>query len=421
MKFMVKRSVFLVCLLLVAYYVIMEFYYVNFVGLHYYRFGFYFHLSEYKYIESKFIFLFAVSLSVFVSRYSQFIYAIFIFFVVFFLVPSLVTYAFINQISTPSYAIFLLLIVLALCSLIRININAVSNVRISYGLTMFLIVLSLLPFLYTFGFYFNIKNIVLEDIFKTRDYFDENTSTIINYLYNWLVKAIIPILLIYFLIHKRHFFAIVCLLVLMYLYLISGNKIVYITSFIMLFFYFAGKDAVEKVKYFMLALLIGLLIIPVVDTYVIGGHSLKGTFVMRMLFLPAQLNYLYFDFFQGRPLFFAESNFFKMFVDYPYDKPIGFVISETYFRSSDMNANNGIISDGFMNLGYAGILLNIFIMGVVFTFFNSIKIDSRYLGVFCVMIFLFLSAPMLSMFVTSGLWIIFLMGLFVMREKTFSE
>jgi hypothetical protein len=37
------------------------------------------------------------------------------------------------------------------------------------------------------------------------------------------------------------------------------------------------------------------------------------------------------------------------------------------------------------------------------------------LGIFFVMIFLFLSAPLLSMFITSGLWIIILFSLTLMK------
>jgi hypothetical protein len=184
----------------------------------------------------------------------------------------------------------------------------------------------------------------------------------------------------------------------------------------MLFFYFVGKDFFEKTKYFLIALILGLLILPLLDLYA-NDHSLKGIFVMRMLFLPSQLNYYYFDFFQDSPLYFAESNFFKMFFTYPFERPIGYVISTVYFNYPEMNANNGIISDGYMNLGYPGIALNILIIVVIFLFFNSINVDARYLGIFFLLIFLFLSAPMLSMFVTSGLWIIFLFSLTIMRRE----
>lgn len=370
-----------------------------------------------KYIETKILFVFILALSFFISRVSEFIYSIFVLFVIFFLVPALVTYSFSNQIPGPLYSIVVLLVCLSTISVIKIKIPSVKSVTISYRLTLFLILLVLIPFIYSFGFYFDFKNILLEDVFKTRDFFDENTSTSINYLYNWLVKAILPVLFIYFLIHQKYAFASIALLILLYLYIISGNKIVYITAFVMVFFFFAGSDYLSKIKYFAIGLIVALLLIPVADFYVLDNHSLKGTFVMRMLFLPSHLNYYYFDFFEGIPLHYAESSFFKMFATYPYDKPVGFVISQAYFKTLSMNANNGIISDGFMNLGYMGVAINIILVCGIFLFFNSVNPDSRYLGVFFLMIFLFLSVPMLSMFVTSGLWIIILLALTIMRNQ----
>src|SRR5690606_10696418 len=136
---------------------------------------------------------------------------------------------------------------------------------------------------------------------------------------------------------------------------------------------------------------------------------------MRTLFLPSQLNYYYFDFFQNEYLYYSESNFFKWFFDYPFDRPIGFVISETYFDAPNMNASNGIIGDGYMNLGYAGVAINIVLVGLIFGFFNSLRLDARYLGIFFVVVFLLLSAPMLSMFVTSGLLLLFVTSASLMK------
>jgi hypothetical protein len=185
----------------------------------------------------------------------------------------------------------------------------------------------------------------------------------------------------------------------------------------MLFFFYVGNDSVEKTKYFLILLIAGLMVIPLIDLFILQSHSLKGTFVMRTLFLPSHLNYFYFDFFTDKPLLYSESNFFKWFIDYPYDRPIGFIISEKYFAATDMNSNNGIISDGYMNLGYWGIAINILLISFIFLFFNSLDLDRRYLGIFFVMVFLFLSAPMLSMIITSGLWIIIIMSMTIMRQN----
>jgi hypothetical protein len=46
-----------------------------------------------------------------------------------------------------------------------------------------------------------------------------------------------------------------------------------------------------------------------------------------------------------------------------------------------------------------------------------LNIDPRYLGVFFVTVFLFLSVPMLSMIVTNGLWLVVILAAYVMRDE----
>ncbi len=416
-RFTIRKPVFIISVLLIVYFIILELYYYYFVGISYARFQLHLDLNLIKYIETKLLFVLILLLSIYVSKRSEFIYAVFTFFLILFLLPSFVTYSFQNQNPAPLYATIALLTSLGLISTHKIYIPKIRSITLSRGVILGLIILVLIPFVYSFGLHLNFKNILLEDIFKTREYYDENSSTTINYLYNWLVKAVIPVLIVYFLIRKQFRYGLITLFILLYLYLISGNKIVFITLFVMLFFFYFGNDSVEKTKYFLILLIAGLMVIPLIDLFILQSHSLKGTFVMRTLFLPSHLNYFYFDFFADKPLLYSESNFFKWFIDYPYDRPIGFIISEKYFAATDMNSNNGIISDGYMNLGYWGIAINILLISFIFLFFNSLDLDARYLGIFFVMVFLFLSAPMLSMIITSGLWIIIIMSMTIMRQN----
>lgn len=411
----IRKSTLVVCLALAVYYAIMEFFYQNFIAPNYSRFGFHMNLNMDKYIETKFIFILILGITVFISLTSKFIYSIIIFFIIFFLVPSLVTYSFSNQVAGPLYSIIVLIVSIGFISTREIKIPKIKSSKLSFGIVMVAVILSVIPILLKFGVYLNASNLLLKDVYDTRDLFDENASTLMNYLFNWLIKAIIPIAMIYFLINKRYWFAGSSFLTMLYLYSISGNKLVYITTFVMLFFFFAGSDCINKSKIVSIMLIVGLLAVLVID-YTFNSE-LKGIFVMRMLFLPAYLNYYYFDFFNGAPLYFAESHFFNLFNIYPYDRPIGYVIAQAYIHVNDMNANNGLIGDGFMNLGYVGVLLNILSVTLIFLFFNSIKPDPRYLGIFFVLIFLFLSVPLLSMFITGGLWILFLMGLTIMRNQ----
>lgn len=414
----IKKNVLWVSLMMAAYYGIMELYYYYFICENYARFGFLINVNPAKYVETKILFLLVLGISIYVSNVSSFIYSVFIFFSIFFLVPTLVLFSFSDKERLPLYAIVILLFSLAAISSSRIKIPHIRSKALSSGVVMMFVLLCLAPIIWNFGLYLNPRNLILDDVYSTRDIFDESATSGINYLFNWLIKAIVPICLVFFLIHKRYTFALVTFLALLYLYAISGNKLVYITSFMILFFFFLGRDYIQKTTIISVCIVLGLLAAPLIDHYFFHNDTLKGAFVMRMLFLPSNMNYLYIDFFRDGPLYFAESHLFSMFFDYPYSKPIGYVIAERYFHVTDMNANNGFIGDGFMNLGFTGIGLNILVVSLIFLYFNSLNLDSRYLGIFFVMVFLFLSLPFLTMFNTSGLWIIFLFALTFMRADT---
>ena len=93
------------------------------------------------------------------------------------------------------------------------------------------------------------------------------------------------------------------------------------------------------------------------------------------------------------------------------------IISKVYFQNSDMYANNGIVSDGFMNLGYFGVILLSILFGLIFLFFNSLNLSSKYFGVFLTFVFLFLSLPTFTVIMTGGLWIFALIAFFGLRNN----
>ncbi|MES2838627.1 MAG: hypothetical protein V4667_13945 [Bacteroidota bacterium] len=224
--------------------------------------------------------------------------------------------------------------------------------------------------------------------------------------------------MIFFLIKKKNIYVILFFFILLYLFVISGNKIVYFTSIIVIYFYYAGKNFSEKIGLFFILTLVVFSIFPIIDSQLFKTPILTGTFVNRMFFIPAVLTNFYFELFDGSPLLFAETHFFNLFVKSPYDMPIAFYISKIYWNGSDAYNNNGIVSDGFMNLGYFGVLLFSIIFTLLFSFFNSLNLHKGYFGLFFCYIFILLSAPLMTCLITGGLILFSLIALVVLKEKT---
>ena len=415
----IDKQFAIVSALLVVVNFILEIYYIFFLSTNFNYLGFKDQFSIIKYIEIKLFLVFFVGLSYYVFKKSHFVYAVYILLLLFFFIPNSIMYAFMDHIRGPLYSIVLLLILVASISTVKIKIRTLTtSIYFKYFFISIISLIFLIPVIVEFGSNFNLNTLFLKDIYETRDVFTENISSRVNYFYNWEVKIVVPVLLVFFLIKKKYLLAILSFLILIYLFIISGNKSVYLTSMITIFFFFVGgKSYVKKIKYFLLFLVFAFIAIPIVDVFVLNGFLLRGTFVMRTFYFPALLNYCYFDFFKDAPLYFSENHFFNLFFHSPYKLNSAYLISETYFNTSEMYANNGIISDGYKNLGYWGVLILSTLFAGIFTFFNSISVNSRYFGIFFIFVFFFLSTPMMTVFVTGGLWMLFLFGFTLLKPQ----
>src|SRR5690606_25476842 len=139
--------------------------------------------------------------------------------------------------------------------------------------------------------------------------------------------------------------------------------------------------------------------------------------IRRIQFIPALLDICYLDFFNGKPLIWSES-VLSAVVDYPYEFKHTHLIGENYFLRAEMNANNGLISDGFMNLGSVGVFINISIISIYFMFLNSLKISSKYTGLFFLTTLSFVSSSTSTVFLTHGGIFLLIISIFILRRTS---
>ena len=81
-----------------------------------------------------------------------------------------------------------------------------------------------------------------------------------------------------------------------------------------------------------------------------------------------------------------------------------------------MNANNGLISDGYMNLGVVGILLNLILFSCIMTFIKSLNISMKFYGIVFLFIFSVLSSPLSTIMVTHGGFILLIILNFTIKN-----
>lgn len=232
-------------------------------------------------------------------------------------------------------------------------------------------------------------------------------------IFSYIIPAagtILPIILLYFLEKKKILLSFLIILVIILNFSIGGHKAVLVSLIVtVIFFFFYRNYMIKLVSWIMTS----LGIISIIE-YHVGGTFYIGTlFIRRVLFLPAQLNLRYYEFFTTNiPDFFRQSFLRHLGLTSPYKDPLPLVIGELYY-GPNCAANNGLFSDAIQNLGIIGIVIFPFLIVMILKLIASFSkgIATKYAIVPCIMISIaLLSTTLMTALLTSG--IVFVMYLF---------
>lgn len=418
-KITLPKDFVILKILISIIYATLELYYKYFISNHFNYMGYADEFNMFYYLITKIFFILLLIMSYDIYKRSQFLYTIYLVLIFFFYIPNAILFSFADFSFIPFLANVFFVSCFIIASYFKFSFPLIFiHNKHKESILIAITIIFLIPILVTFKLNINLNTLFLSEIYETRDIFSKDLRGYLAYLYNLEAKAIIPIALVFFLIRSKYWLVGLFFFILLYLFVISGNKIVYFTSLILLVFYYIGTNYVSKITNFFLVTIILFLLFPIIDNYFLNSPVFMGTFINRFLFIPALLNHFYFDYFDGQPLFFAESNFFNLFFKSPYEMPVGFFITKIYWNGSGAYGNNGIVSDGYMNLGYIGVFLFSILFSLLFSLFNSFNLHKGYYGVFFSFIYIILSVPLLTCFITGGILIFIILAYFILSNDS---
>lgn len=284
------------------------------------------------------------------------------------------------------------------------------NQRLSF--LVILTIILILPFFITYKTNVNLKNFLLIDIYETRAIQSEMSNPFLGYIYAWLGRIIIPIALILSIASNSKSKFLLLIFLLSYLFLIGAHKTILIGSIVIIIFYYIPK------KYIITSVSLSVLFILLLGEIIFAtthNYFIANLITRRVFFTPALLDTFYFDFFNGKPLYWSYS-FLHSFINYPYDEQPTKLIAYQYFGSSEMSANNGIISDGFSNFGWIGIIINIVIVSGIFSFFNSLRISHKFFGIFILFFFSIVSSALPTLLLTHGGILLMIISQYLLKD-----
>lgn len=99
--------------------------------------------------------------------------------------------------------------------------------------------------------------------------------------------------------------------------------------------------------------------------------------IRRVSFGPAQLGFFYFDFFQNEDYLYYSGSFLSRMSDFPYERPLPYIIGDYAFGDFSTAANTGMVSEGFAQIGWWSLLVYPILYIVLF---NGFEFAFRGLG-----------------------------------------
>jgi hypothetical protein len=245
------------------------------------------------------------------------------------------------------------------------------------------------------------------DLIEVYDIRAEARNFIAPFPLNYLVSFadnILPFFVILMLYKRKYFLSALILFVIYVNFSIAGTKQIIFT----LLFGLLGYISIQKtdLSYRFLIGGIFLLMVGYVENVFFQQNVVNTLFPYRVLFIPAELHFSYYSYFQDNEILLFSQSILKWLQADTNIENIQFLIGEYSIGEFSARANNGLFSDAYMNLGIIGVIVYPVIIATFLRIIDGAVegLPERILFVVIIYIsFVLLGMTLTSAFLTSGL------------------
>ncbi len=262
--------------------------------------------------------------------------------------------------------------------------------------------------------YFNID---LDRVYEFRRAANANIPLLGRYLLTNSISALLPFGAALSLWHnKKMWFSLILVLSFLFFALFANKAYLFsIPTSVLAYVLFRSKNVVRYI-------LLGTICVSIFSSILVMYNpnlTRFGTYVTRrVFFVPAYLNYMYYDFFKSHEhILWSDSKVSMGLSDNPYGIPAPQVIANEYSGKDwsktivqYANANTGWLGSGYAHLGLIGMLLYSIFVGLLVKFVNflALKTTRSVAAGACIVSYLSLfgSSDIPSMFFTHGILVL---------------
>lgn len=258
----------------------------------------------------------------------------------------------------------------------------------------------------------------LNNVYNIRE---QNVTTFpLSYLIPWMERIILPFIAIYSLKYKKYIVFILAAFLQLYFYLIFAQKY-YLFALVMT----TGVYFLKKFNLLMKGMYVGfpILVLSTTSLFLYDNKyiMLPSLFVRRVLIVPANLKFVFYEFFSKNPkVYLADGMVGRLFgINSPYDRNIPYVISN-YMNVPDAAYNTGYWGDAYANLGIFGVVLFSILLAFIIYFVErkTKKIDlAIVVACFSLPLYSLNDSALLTMLLTGGLLLLIMIFAFFSMKK----
>ncbi|MBD1260011.1 oligosaccharide repeat unit polymerase [Maribacter polysiphoniae] len=324
-------------------------------------------------------------------------------------------YQFNDGIIQPVFAHSILLLVLFVCSFFKLNFSVIHFKGQMLSIVLLISIVLFVPIFIKYLPHVKLKNLLLADVYETRYYFREIQDRYFGYLSAPLSRVILPSLLIIGIVKKKFWLVGLSIFMISFIFLIGALKSIFI-GMIAAVFFFKGKAYIDKLHY-LLYLFFGLCFLGLLVFIITDNTFLVNSFVRRVLFTPARMDNSFYSFFGENPTFWSHNSIGEYFMDYPLEQSPNYYVGEVLLEKEGLNANVGLITEGYFSFGYIGVILHSLFIGFVFLILKHIKMNPIFFGLVFVYIYYMNTSFFTTLLLTHGLaFFVFFAYLFLNKD-----
>lgn len=343
------------------------------------------------------------------SRPSTYLYLMFVLFLV---VPTFSYYWMNGQSNVYTTLILFCCIIMSLVLKIK-TINVYESIRYANILLKVVFIMYIFLSIYLIikrgGIDLRALHFDSDSIYELRS--EASISGLLGYLLNWCAKVFCPFFFSFYLYKKKKLNLHFILLLQLLLYLSYGFKAyLFSIGLLIMIVLITRKDKFER--NFTLGLT-GIIIISLAMVKFNISNFLLNSIPFRMIFVPAQIQFEYYEFFSQRDkMLFADGIIGKLFnIDSPFNEPVPFVISR-YFHGVESNSNTGVFADAYANGGPIMMVIFAVLLGLIFYIIDSFtRLIPKYLVVASLsyMMFVLNDNSLLTSLLTGGIFLMIIL------------